>query len=441
MVPVYYEDGKTLLADTTKEWYDYDKHNWANAVLVRNASNYLESDGTPKKDKVNQEVSDILQYYVWIPRYKYELFSNATNVDNMINSGNTPAQKINIEFVGTDEVNDSTKSEKNGYNKGESYVHPAFTFGTKELSGIWIGKFEPSHTTLSNHTTANQLGCSNENCTNADGIRILPNKISITFDNVANQFYASRSIERSGNPFGLTESQVDTHMMSNFEWGAVAYLSSSKYGRYNSDGSCISSGCEIWINNTMSRSVCTDGYNGNHCGGTVTGCSAISSASDNVRASMTTCGGDAYNWNGTTNNGRSSTSGNIYGIYDMSGGTLEYVMGNMAQNGNINAYTVQNSGFSSQPSAKYLQLYEYGTTELVHTRGKLGDATRETLATFNSNTGSWYSDYALFVSSSYPWFNRGGRATNGADAGVFAFNRLHGGAITHTSFRVVLSAQ
>ena len=34
------------------------------------------------------------------------------------------------------------------------------------------------------------------------------------------------------NVFGIKSSITDTHMMKNSEWGAVAYLSQSKYGKY-----------------------------------------------------------------------------------------------------------------------------------------------------------------------------------------------------------------
>lgn len=31
--------------------------------------------------------------------------------------------------------------------------------------------------------------------------------------------------------------------------GAVAYLTNSRYGRYIDESTCITSGCEVWINN------------------------------------------------------------------------------------------------------------------------------------------------------------------------------------------------
>ena len=48
-----------------------------------------------------------------------------------------------------------------------------------------------------------------------------------------------RALGESGNPYGLT-SGSEAHLMKNSEWGAVAYLTQSKYGR---------NGVEITINN------------------------------------------------------------------------------------------------------------------------------------------------------------------------------------------------
>ena len=71
--------------------------------------------------------------YVWIPRYKYKLFN--------VSGATTSAQMIEIEFE------NSTTSKSSGSQNGEWLTHPAFTFGTTELNGIWVGKFESSNST------------------------------------------------------------------------------------------------------------------------------------------------------------------------------------------------------------------------------------------------------------------------------------------------------
>jgi len=72
MIPVTIADnGDVTTADLTQEWYNYTNKQWANAVLVNsdNRANYYEADMTTIK--ANQPVtdSDILAYFVWIPKY------------------------------------------------------------------------------------------------------------------------------------------------------------------------------------------------------------------------------------------------------------------------------------------------------------------------------------------------------------------------------------
>ena len=120
----------------------------------------------------------------------------------------------------------------------------------------------------------------------------------------------------------------------------------------------------------------------------------------------------------------------------MSGGVWEYVMGNMVNSSG--AFYASNSGFSSAPDTKYYDAYTYGTDYEDHGRGKLGDATKETLSSFGSWDGGWYSDYASFVSSSNSWFYRGGSRDSGSGAGVFIFNGSDGGGYGSYSSRAVL---
>jgi hypothetical protein len=400
LIPVKYDSiGNTVIADTRLEWYDYAKHNWANAVLVNCSdttikNKYFDTNMKLKDSVVGTTItdSDILQYYVWIPRYKYLLW-NAEN-------GSSDPQAISITF----EDKNATKST--GSTNGTWLTHPAFTFGTTELNGIWVGKFENSGTTTN--------------------LTIKPNVVSLTNQTVSAMFNATRDEENiyAAN-YGISSSEIDTHMMKNMEWGAVAYLTSSIYGRYTNTTTCIASGCEVWINNVDSGSFV----------GAVTGCSGATVSA--ARVSQTTCS-TGYDW--TTLGVNASTTGNQYGIYDMSGGAWEYVMGNMV--GTDGNFYSSSAGFSTAPTAKYYDSYSYSeSTYTDHARGLLGDATKETLKTFGSETGGWNSDYAFLPSGVYSWFVRGGYASYGVSAGVFAFYRLVGGARGSTSFRSVLFAQ
>ena len=264
MVPIKYENDNWIAADISQEWYDYDSKEWANAVVLNKTKNV--------GDIVNEE--DIDLWYVWIPRYKYKLF-------NAKNEG-VPEQEIEIQFESgtsttgtvkcTDNISgtDGTTSSQTCTNttNGSWYTHPAFTFGTQELTEFWVGKFEVSGST--------------------DKITIKPNVSSLIEQTVSSFFTA---IQNMSDTYSLNG---DSHMMKNMEWRAVAYLSHSKYGINK----------EVGINNNSNFT---------------TGC-GVASGID----SSSSC--NAYN---TINGMLTSTTGNIYGVYDVSGGAWEYVMGNM----------------------------------------------------------------------------------------------------------------
>ena len=413
LIPVKYDDsGNVLVADTTKRWYNYKDHEWANAVLVNCSdstikSKYFNNDMSLKDDVIGTPISmdEILQMYVWIPRYRYKLF----NADN----GTASEQAVEIEF-------EKARADKSTWSKnGEWLTHPAFTFGDTELPGIWVGKFEASGTT--------------------DNYTIKPNQKSLTSINLATMYNTSRSTAVNALKYGLNAQSIDTHMMKNMEWGAIAFLTNSIYGRYNDSSTCIASGCEVWINNINTgygNGTAVDGQP--QWGPSITGC-AGSSTSAGVSSSQTAC---AFGYEWTAKGVNASTTGNQYGIYDMSGGAWEYVMGvQKDSNGNVQ---VGSSGFStsSLPDSKYYDLYDYQAEDGVgYTRYHLGDATREVLKnTSSQGQNAWWSDYSYNIYSSYPWVYRGGSYSHGTGAGVFHFNRTLAGGWTGHSFRSVLSA-
>ena len=386
MIPVYYDDSKNVWKcadkdnkDIVTRWYNYDYKMWANAVTINYSDSsiknrYFNSDGT-LKIKPGEEVlmADITTMWVWIPRF------NAVTPSNYNGGTQAKPNAIDVTFV----------------KQNETALY-AFTFGNKELSGFWYGKFETSHTTLASSSTKNNLGCTNETCSNANGIIIKPNETSLRYNNVSNFFFASRSMEQPNNSFGFISSEVDTHMSKNNEWGAVAYLTHSIYGRCTSSTTCT----EVGINNNGSYKT---GY----------GAPAGSNTSVTNGAYYTSLGKDA------------STTGNIYGIYDMSGGAGEFVMG--VYNKKPDA-----SGFNILPDEKYYNNYT-GTSYTGHAL---------------TETKNWYSDYADFVGSAFPWFVRGGVYYNSSSAGVFGFSRdignsnflnSSGDSLSVNSSRIVIS--
>ena len=404
LIPVRYDDsGNAVVASHNEEWFNYGKHKWANAVLVDCSDNtiknkYFNSDMQLREDAVGKTISmdEILQMYVWIPRYRYKLF-NAAN-------GTVNEQAVQIEFE------KASADKSTGTKNGEWLTHPAFTFGNTELPGFWAAKFEASGST--------------------DNYQIKPNQKSLTSINLATMYNTSRSTILNASKYGLNNN-ADTHMMKNMEWGAIAFLTNSIYGRYNAASTCIASGCEVWINNINTGSTGSNGPS-------ITGCSG-SSTSAGVSSSKTACA-SGYDWKNKGVN--ASTTGNQYGIYDMSGGAWEYVMGvQKDSSGNVQ---VGSSGFStaSLPDSKYYDLYDYQAEDGVgYTRYHLGDATREVLKNTSSQGGNaWWSDYSYNIYSSAPWVSRGGYYNDGTHAGVFIFNSTSAGGWTDHSFRSVLSA-
>ena len=385
MIPIKYDGTKWVKADTSNtnnSWYNYDNKEWANAVMVTSGTRdtYMNaSAGTT----ISEE--DILAYYVWIPRYKYQLFNvDSTTIDPI---------EIQIKFE------NGTPTKSSGTTNDEWLTHPAFTLGTDELKGIWVGKFS---------TTGS-----------AETPTIKPNIGMLANQNVSTQFTTSQIFGTTTYLTSTGVSEVDAHMMKNIEWGAVAYLKQSKYGLGTTD---------IGLNNYDSSPY-------------LTGCGSTSGS-----AYSTTC--NAYN---TTDGMLASTTGNITGIYDMSAYTGTYVMGVMQDNTGTNTpmsgyNSSYNSGFTGKiydsgnftdftgtpfPNTKYYDLYAYGTSNSDYTRRILGDATGE--------VHGWYGDIADFVNSDGPWFFRGGGFVDPADAGVFSFYYNAGWPAPLLVFRSVLA--
>ncbi len=462
MIPVVYdEEGNIYVADVDSDWYNYQDHRWGNAVLVDNTKEGVTAkyfNGTELRDDIAGEqipMEEILQMYVWIPRYKYQLWN--------VNNEGKPKQTINIKFEeGIERTGDITckytnnndgtitesclNKEGEEASNGEWYTHPAFKFGDTELNGIWMGKFEPSDSQDETGRTRNVI---NE-------ITILPDKTSKTNAPVSTYFFAERNIElQKANKYNLNSVEIDTHMAKNSEWGAVAYLTQSIYGIYKDENTCNINdmdfeGCEVWINNTAQGAGST-GVTNNY-GGTYTGC-----VGDFVNASIewnpiddgsiAKCKeGNRWNEKGVN----ASTTGNMYGVYDMSGGSHEYVMGAIVNQKDGGLY-LAGSGFITEegkantlPESKYYDIYTFSDKESTHKRGHLGDSTRETLQRFGNLNGGWNTDGATFpsvISSDVnPWFIRGGYSNFAIRAGVFNFGWGYGGAGTAQSFRSVLTA-
>ena len=309
---------------------------------------------------------------------------------------------------------------------GDYMTHPAFL--SIPSTGFWVGKFETGTTLTSDY-----------NVRNGDAIRIKPNVSAWREIQAANAFYTSYDYKRD----------LDSHMMKNTEWGAVAYLQHSIYG----------SATSVRINNNSSYIT---GYAANNeptCGWTET------NEECNRQCNDGSCN-TAY-----PNSVLASTTGNISGIFDMSGGAYEYVMGVMLdQNGNpmSGRNSIHNSGFNGilscptcdndtsglasltggydWPDKKYYDSYVHGINSQFYNNCILGDATGEmgpfanaTYLTQTRQISSWYTNDAWSLSNNEPWFERSAYFNQGLDAGVFSFGNLSGGNYQGESFRIILT--
>ena len=342
-----------------------------------------------KTYKYGEEIpnSNIESYMVWIPRYRYKIF-NLGNYDSITNVDNSINKTIEIVFE------DKYTKASTGSTVGSYLTHPAFT--TFNTNGIWVGKFETTGTSSS--------------------ITVKPLETSLRNLNVKTMFNLAYNYNRN----------LNSHMMKNTEWGSVTYLTYSKYGKNS----------KVRINNNSDFKTGYAATDEPTCGYTGTNETCNKYGTD---SSVTV----AYN---TTTGYLASTTGNITGIYDMSGGAHEYMASYMSGQ-------VKSSGFTESEinsKIKYFDIYSSTSSVNSYNNRILGDATGE-LGPFDKliSTGSdgtrevyinsFFSGKAGFVDNSSPWFSRGGNVYDGIIAGPSYFARYGGANIVFSSFRLVLA--
>lgn len=255
-------------------------------------------------------------------------------------------------------------------------THPAFTFGDQEISGFWFAKFETTGT-LSNPTS-------------------LPNSKSITNASVKSMFDSVKNVESNYIQNG------DMHMTKNIEWSAVSYLATSGYGIEDIE-------------------VGKNGYNNS---GVKTGCANGTSVNSTICINQFR-NSDTY---------PQSTTGNITGVFDMSGGNWEYVMAVLYNNEPL--YLLSGFDESNIPNKKYYDTYTYELNldgSIKYKQGLIGSSTFEVLG--------WYQDRNTMVNEEYPWQFRGGCKNDDVDAGIFAYSAEKGGANGSISYRISIVSE
>ena len=299
-------------------------------------------------------------------------------------------------------------------------THPAFTFGSKELNGIWFAKFEVTGdayepTVLPNERHIDGL---HSGISDIGGFYALAKTIGV--NNPQNVGGRTGYAVPTQNNHHLTK--LSSHMVNNNDWGAAAYLSASKYGAgYN--------GVQINANGALHD----NSYGTTGCGPQANGNTREYDDSGTLGTPQA-CGNPDRAYNGTLGQ-LASTTNNTTGIYDMSGGGWEYIAASYSSdlnNSNTNEYFGSNAAHPP-----YVNTYNFSDPNSCTFATCGGQALYETNNGSNNGSNQWNGNYMYFVTSSYPWFGRGGYY--GDDAGLFYVNDNDGDGFIYYAFRVALA--
>ena len=421
------------------EWYNYNQKQWANAVTVK-------QEALSKYRGQNKVVdqADILGYWVYVPRYAYEVMRrDATdrpvdpeNFNIVFETANTPKKHpakcttgANHDYRTACNLDRNYPTTSNTLNSTTWATHPAFIFGTKELNGIWVGKFETTGTSTKPTILPNQRHLSGED----EGV-----------DHKLGSFYTiakSLGVEDPANTYGdqtgvaITQnshhlSTFSSRMPTNSDWGAIAYLSASRYGAGHGN---------VQIN----KQYQTRTLDGNSSNGT-TGCGPSASGNKNTTykdggtlGTQSACSTSNLQraYNGSLGQ-LASTTNNPTGIYDLAGGGIEYVS---AARSTDNTSGQANSYFTNTPRSPYANLYYIYSFDSCTYESCGGQAMHETNDGGSNSGNQWHGQSAEFVSSSIsPWVVRGGYA-NWSGSRVFYASANDGYENENSSLQVVLA--
>ena len=510
------------------DWYDYSTSSkkWANVVTVKETGTktrqqYMDADAeTPIAE------DDITTMFVWIPRYAYKIVKGYHSTGNGEVSIKWLVGTTDAAVDGTTGIKRTSQTDKN-YVVHPAFTNDTSLGGSgKEVEGFWVGKFESSNVNAVKDNANMNKNTIDENTLYGIGdketVTIRPNVTSWRAISVSNIMQKSQNMTKANNIHGLSSSDTTTTMMQNSQWGAVAYLTQSDYGNMQkSDGD---SG--VW-NNSYTEGFTKSGNNAwgvnNYCV-TLTGMSGSSRDSySDYYATVKENGKNIDKENGTitirsvtryrvekkdekgntvhddngnivydtdasgnyifddskdvnrnytyyryyTETGKNaSTTRTIYGVYDMAGGSWEY-MANSIEEGNGNVTELRKylpnfatiyKGNSDDGKITGTQTDD-GLGRLANYKANkemYGDAVWETSCANQKGTdkdksngitdsdgerynagSSWNGDYSSFPRRVYPFFARGGNFGSSSNAGVFCFSSGYGGSSYYNGFRVV----
>ena len=447
--------------DTTNpgNWYDYGKKHWANAVTIKPDKLAKYQGKTATLDE-----ADVLGYYTYVPRYAYEVMRRdgtdkpvgPENFNIVFETANTPKKHpakcttgANRDYRTACNLDRNYPTTTRTLNSTTWSTHPAFTFGAKELNGIWVGKFETTGDPTDPTILPNQRHLSGNDASwnDRDGINKISNLYTVAkslgVNDPANSYGGKfvRSVVIRQNSHNLRT--LSSRMPTNSDWGAVAYLSASVYGAGHD---------KVQMNKQNQRHAAyDDDFNTYDSIGT-TGCGPSASGNKNTTykdgetlGAQSACSSSdlqrAYN-------GRigqlASTTNNPTGIYDLAGGGVEFV----AAATTLDRVSVAANDYfgDDTPRPPYVNLYYNLNNFNACTYDTCGGQ-----ALYETNNGhsvdpnayitpdnQWNGQQADFVNDYAYWFARGGSAA-WQDAGIFAANSYLGQVGDNVSMRIILS--
>ncbi|MEG0521816.1 MAG: hypothetical protein RR594_05065, partial [Clostridia bacterium] len=407
MVPIKWDQANTVIETTKNDpgWYNYRQQKWANART---------KDGS---------------MWVWVPRFAYKMEyldtadkgkGGTVNAKILRGTGNKYLESGNIQDI-----------------SGEYKVHPAFTDETainfanggwdKELTGIWVAKFEAGYAGGNNtapkketnvvYTQSTYTDASNglkpaedfyevygNKTTNIKYPVFMPNTYSAGIITASDAFDLCKTLADVGNIYGINSVNADSHLIKNSEWGAVTYFAKSQFG------------VEHNIVSPNNKTV------------------------SGVRGVFNLTSGGDYALNRLQ-----STTHNIYGVYDLGGGANEVTAGCLinnleSQKTNANSLACEENRFRST-SDKYLTMYALGAADNEQANRvanpKYGDALNE----ISTATTTWESVIGKYFAGDGYVMYRGGSGWYGSTyTGMFVHEGYNGFASKSFGYRPVLIA-
>ncbi len=333
---------------------------------------------------------------------------------------------------------------------------------------VWVSNVEAGTSKDAEIEARNWLdGIYGETPTNISYPVFQPLTYSMNYISHNDAYNICKVMNESGNIYGFTLDSSDTHLIKNSEWGMIRYLSYSQYG---------TNGNDIAINNANLNSgekkreeTNTAGKNGVDSAYGITGMTDGTTDGEEtivkieeiktLSGNTPTTTGSMYAWNQKVGVTASST-GNITGIYDLSGGSWERTASYVANgNDNLQKYgksVAYNNNVLKTASTKYTMVYPHDSTVDNNTKEDTeenlnlasnsnyakntkiyGDAIREVSIT-GIGTSSWKEDYSNFTSLYAPIVIRGGHFWNKLHVGRFCFSRDDGNSRFDRDFRPVI---